>query len=121
MSSLTLVYDGECGFCQGWADWVHRRDVNGQIRLMTCQSDERRERLPQIREEDCLKALHVVFPDSRLFSGADAAPHILDVLPRWRWCSFLFRIPGALLLARPIYRFIARQRRNPGCNIRRNK
>jgi len=116
VSDLTLVYDGECGFCQGWAEWVHRHDVKGQIRLMTCQSNERRERLPQIREEDCLRAMYVIFPDNRFYSGADAAPHILEALPRWRWCLLLFRIPGTLLLARPIYRFIARHRRNLGCD-----
>jgi len=114
VSELILIYDGECGFCKKWVDWIRKRDKAQQLEYLPCQSNERKQRFPQINEMDCLKAMHVVLSDGPIFSGADAAPHILRALPGWQWCAAMFKIPGALLVARPVYRSIARNRHRFG-------
>ncbi len=117
MSDLTLIYDGECGFCRKWVDQIRKYDAAQKIKFLPCQSEERKQHFPQILEENCLKAMHVVLPDGQIFSGADAAPHVLAVLPRWQRCASLFKIPGVLLIARPVYRLIARNRHRLACDL----
>ncbi len=58
-------------------------------------------------------AMHLLLPppDGRVLAGADAAPEILRLLPRWRWLAGLFRVPGVRPVAWRVYRWIARQRR----------
>ena len=56
-------------------------------------------------------AMHLVRPDGRVFTGADAAPEILRLLPGKRWLALGFRIPGVLPIARRVYARVARQRR----------
>ena len=107
---LTLIYDGECGFCLGWVEWARRYDPQRRVEFLPCQSQERQKRFPKITEADCLRAMYVVLPKGQTFSGADAATHILHVLKGWAWLAFLLQIPGVLWLARPIYRWIARHR-----------
>ncbi len=103
-------------------EWARERDTQQKIEFVPCQSAERRERFPQITEDDCLKAMYVVFPDGRFFAGADAAPHLLHLLPNWKWCVTLLSIPGIVQIARPVYRLIARNRHHlhgasPSCKL----
>lgn len=116
MNELTMIYDSDCGFCKGWVDWIQKRDNHHRIEFLPCRSQQRIERFPKIEEADCLKAMYVVLPDGNFFSGADAAPYLLKALPKWKWASMLFKIPGVLLVARPIYRWIARRRHRLGCD-----
>lgn len=117
MNHLTLIYDGECEFCRRWMDWIRKQDLHQKITFIPCQSEERKKLFPQISEEKCLNAMHVVLPTGQIFAGADAIPRILYILPGWTWSVTLFRIPGVLLIARPVYRLIARKRHGLSCNF----
>jgi len=119
VNNSTLIYDGDCSFCKGWVEWARKRDAEQKLEFITCQSDERKQRFPQIQEADCLKGMYVVLPDGRFFWGADALSYFLGAVSGWRWSAGLFRIPGALFIARPIYRLIARNRHKMGCNTSR--
>jgi predicted DCC family thiol-disulfide oxidoreductase YuxK len=55
--------------------------------------------------------MHLVFPDGRVFAGADAAPELLRLLPGKRWLAWWFRLPGAMPVARHVYAWIAARRR----------
>ena len=109
-SRPTLIYDGECGFCQRTADMVRRWDREQQLALIPFQDDARVAAfgipLPALAA-----AMHLVLPDGRVFAGADAAPEILRRLPRLRWLAWPFRLPGVLPVARRVYAWIARRRR----------
>ena len=59
--------------------------------------------------------MHLVFPDRRVFAGADAVPEILRLLPGRRWMRWLFAIPGVRPVARRVYAWVARRRR---CAVR---
>ena len=112
----TIVYDGECNFCKRCIEWLKKHDIASHFDYLPCQSTMKKERFPQIKEENCLKAMYIVFQDGRFYSGGDAIPRIMSFLPRWKQFVFLFKIPATLILARLGYQIIARNRRRLNCH-----
>jgi predicted DCC family thiol-disulfide oxidoreductase YuxK len=60
-------------------------------------------------------AMHLILPDGRVFSGADAVPELGRLLPGKRWWAWGFAVPGVRPVARRVYARIARGRR---CAVR---
>lgn len=121
MDPAVLIYDGDCPMCRASALWLLRRAMNAGaegLDVMPCRSPARRARFPQVPEEACLRAMHLVLPDGRVLAGADAVPEILARLPRWRWLARAFEVPGARPLARRLYAWIANNRMRLGCRLR---
>ena len=115
-----LIYDGDCSMCRASALWLMRRALAGGARdleLLPCRSPVRRERYPFITDQACMTAMQLVLPDGRVMAGADAAPEILRRIPRWRWLTGLFALPGARPLARRAYAWIARNRMRLSCRL----
>ena len=106
----TLVYDGECGFCRRTVSIVSRWDRDGRLALIPFQ-DQARVAAFHIPLPALAAAMHLVLPDGRVFAGADAGAELLRLLPGKRWLAWLFAVPGALPVARRVYRWIARRRR----------
>jgi predicted DCC family thiol-disulfide oxidoreductase YuxK len=105
----TLIYDGECGLCRQAVELLHRWDREHVLRFVPFQ-DEAAVAAFGIALPALAAAMHLVLPDGRVFAGADAAPELLRLLPGKRWIAPLFRVPGALPLARRAYAWIARRR-----------
>ena len=108
--SMVLIYDGECTLCQATKDWIEKHAVPGQIEFLPCQSEERKRRFPQIKEEVCLQAMQVISPDGQIFAGDKALPEILSRLRRWRWFVYIFRLPGIKFLSPHIYALVSKNR-----------
>ncbi|MCP4639519.1 MAG: DUF393 domain-containing protein [bacterium] len=106
----TLIYDGQCPLCTRAAEWVERRACSGSIELVPCQSKDRAARFPGISEEACMDAMQYVSVEGRVYSAEQALPHILALIPGWRWLVRLFGFPGIAFLAPSVYRWIARHR-----------
>jgi hypothetical protein len=60
--------------------------------FIACQSEERKNRFPDIREEACLEALHLVTPDGRILAGDKSLPEILCNLRYLRRLAIFFKI-----------------------------
>jgi len=110
MDTAILLYDGDCPMCRRARDWVDARRDPGLLELMPCQSDDREARAPQVSEADCLEAMQLVMPDGTVHAGEQAFAHLFGLLKRGRWRGWVFRVPGAHVLAAPVYRLIARNR-----------
>lgn len=116
-----LIYDGECPVCRASALWIMRLAlVGGDLEILPCRSEERRERFPGISEAACLEAMQLVLPDGRVCAGADAVPELLRRIPGLRWAARLFGLPGTRPVARVVYRWIARNRLRISCALRRS-
>ena len=106
-----LVYDADCPVCRAAADWVRRNAlVPGTFEYLPCRSAETRSRFPAIAEAACLQAMHLVLPNGEILVGERALPEILRRTRRYRWAAGLFRLPGAGILSRLLYRAFARRR-----------
>ncbi|MCP2501095.1 MAG: DUF393 domain-containing protein [Deltaproteobacteria bacterium] len=109
--TVSLVYDADCTVCRGAADWVRRNAAAPDaFEYLPCRSAETRSRFPAITEAACLQAMHLVLPDGAILAGEQALPEILRRTRRYRWAAGLFRLPGAGILSRFLYRAFARRR-----------
>jgi predicted DCC family thiol-disulfide oxidoreductase YuxK len=107
--SPTLIYDGECGFCQQAVALLNRWDREHVLRFVPFQDEAAVARF-DIALPALAAAMHLILPDGRVYAGADAVPELLRLFPGKRWLAPLFRIPGVLPLARRIYAWIAVRR-----------
>jgi predicted DCC family thiol-disulfide oxidoreductase YuxK len=108
---VVLIYDADCPLCRAAADWVRRNAVvTDTFDYLPCRSAETRSRFPAIPETACLQAMHLVLPDGTILSGEKALPEILRRTRRYRRAAVLFRLPGAGILSRLVYRAFARRR-----------
>lgn len=105
-----MLYDGSCRFCTRQAGRVARFDGQGLIELLDVNSPEARARFPQVTPAAAQRELHLVGPDGTLHRGAEAVRETLLRLPGLRALGELMRIPGAMLVARPVYALVARNR-----------
>jgi predicted DCC family thiol-disulfide oxidoreductase YuxK len=109
--AVSLVYDADCPVCRAAADWVRRNAaVPDAFEYLPCRSEETHSRFPAIAEAACLQAVHLVLPDGAILAGEQALPEILRRTRRYRRVAVLFRLPGAGILSRILYRSFARHR-----------
>ena len=109
--SVVLVYDADCPVCRAAADWVRRNAVvPDPFEYLPCRSEDTRSRFPAIAEGACLQAMHLVLPDGTILVGERALPEILHRTRGYRRAAILFRVPGAGILTRLLYRAFARRR-----------
>lgn len=105
----TLIYDGECGMCRSAVALLRRWDREHVLRFVPFQDEVAVARfglaLPALAA-----AMHLIVPGGRVYAGADAVPPLLRLFPGKRWLAPLFRVPGALPLARRLYARIAARR-----------
>lgn len=90
-------------------------DAQAQLAFVASQEPGVAERFPWISASACAESLQLVAPDGTSWQGAAAVEQLLRLLPRSRWISRLFRIPGARPIADGLYRVVARNRYRLGC------
>jgi predicted DCC family thiol-disulfide oxidoreductase YuxK len=108
---VVLIYDADCPVCRAAADWVRRNALDPDtFEYLPCRSAETRSRFPAIAEAACLQAMHLILPGGTILAGEKALPEILRRTRRYRRAAALFRLPGAGILSRFLYRAFARRR-----------
>ena len=106
---FTLVYDGECGLCRRSVERLRAWDADGRLRLVPFQAPGVLARYPEIPEIEFRKAVQLIAPDGRHWSGADAVEQALRQAGKRRLAR-LFTLPLARPIARRVYRWVARNR-----------
>jgi predicted DCC family thiol-disulfide oxidoreductase YuxK len=108
---MTLVYDGECGFCARLARWVERRDRARRIAVRPNQEPGLIESLGLTREE-VDRASWVVEAGGRKFEGAAGISRVLRELGGgWRLLGSLYLVPPLGWVEDRYYRRVARRRK----------
>lgn len=118
-----VVYDGECQFCRQQIGKIQRWDTLGRFEYVPRQTPGLEDRFPQLKEGDFNTGMRLIAVSGKVFVGADAVYQIVRQLPRWRWLSWLYRVPGIHGLSRWVYARIAARRlqlgrscENEACN-----
>lgn len=106
----TIIYDGECSFCRRQVARIQRWSREGAFAYLTSQTPDLLERYPQLAQHNLGSGLRLVETDGAAFVGADAIYHITRRLPRWRWISWIYRVPGIRAVAVRLYAAIAARR-----------
>lgn len=108
-SSTWVCYDAECPLCIRWVRHFRALLEKHGFTLLPLQSPAVRATL-NLPEAELMAEMRVITPNDRVFGGMDALAYLSSVI-----CKPLFwltRIPGAMLLLRRAYRYVARNR---GC------
>lgn len=106
----TLIYDGTCPICSSTVAWIKENEKEGSFEMVPCQSEALDKRFPDVKRDQCMKAMHLVLPDGKILGGEQALPEIFTRLRRYRPVSLLFKLPGTSVLSRIVYRWFADRR-----------
>ena len=111
-----VIFDGDCKVCGRTAKLLAQWDRGRELEIIPSQTPGLRERFPWIPERAYVESLQVVRTvDGRTWQAAAALEELLNVLPKGRLISWLFKIPFARPLADRFYRWFARNRYRMGC------
>ena len=111
MSSFTLFYDGQCGFCKNSLKYVRRADRAARIEFIDSHERERISReFPELAEADFDRAMFVITPARRVFRGFFAFRRLLWILPTYWILIPLSYLPGAGLIGSRVYAWVAENR-----------
>lgn len=106
-ATLTVLYDGDCGFCTWTAMVLRRLDRRRRLSLVPLAGSELGDQPPL---DDLVESLHAVDAEGRWWVGADACLEIAHRIPILRPLELVGRLP----LAKPVlavgYRVVARNR-----------
>lgn len=104
----TLVYDGDCAVCRYWVIYWQGL-THGRV-IFRAYQDAAAD-FPAIPLQAFQRAIQLIEPDGRVYSGAAAAFRVLRHAPgraAWWWCYE--HLPGAAAVSEAAYAFLAGRR-----------
>src|SRR3954467_12111760 len=110
MTQHIVLYDGDCPMCTfqmkvlSWLDWFH------VLALVPLSDPRAQEIAPQLTREDLQEAIHCITPERRIYRGARAIRFVGMRLTLLVPVALFLWIPGVILVAEIVYRWISRHR-----------
>ena len=101
MSTITVIFDGDCEFCQQSVQWIQRKLVVEALAFQTADLETF-----SLTKEQCAKQVYVI-TDSEVYGGADAIRYLLKKRGN-RIGAMLLGATGNL--GRAAYRWVASHR-----------
>ena len=109
----TVIYDGDCGFCQSTVNMIRRVDWLNKFEFVPFQDKSVLKEHKVLTKEMCEKEIYLVKPNKESISyygGYDAFKIMAVFLPLTFLISWFFLLPGIVQIGRIIYKFIAGNR-----------
>lgn len=111
MSPLhSVLFDDECSLCTFQSRLLSRLDWRGRLQLLPLSDPKARTLVPHLSREDLQEAIHCISSEGTIYRGARALRFIGLHLPALFPLSLLLWIPGVILLAEIVYRWISKNR-----------
>ncbi len=112
----TVVYDGHCKVCGRMVKLLTKWDRNHELEIISSQAPGVQARFPWIPPRAYMESLQVIRTSAgKTWQGAAALEELLNVMPKGRLVSWLFKIPLVRPLVDRSYRWFARNRYKLGC------
>ena len=105
-----ILYDGRCPFCTRQSRRLARLARPELVETASFQEPGVLARFPGLTHEACMKAMHLVTPDGRVFLGAEAIVQALATRRLFAWVAPVYYLPGLRQLLGGLYAFIAANR-----------
>lgn len=107
-----MLYDEDCGFCRWSVDRLLLLDRRHELDALPIQRAEGAEFLSSMTPDERLESWHVHSPGGRIWSGGEAVPVLLRLLPGGKGlASVAVRFPRTV---DRLYRFVVRNRSTLG-------
>ena len=109
-SKYHILYDGECGFCNFWVEWILKNDNKDQFLFASLQSNFGQEFLIERGlPKDQFNTLYLWKPDSFYLTKSDAVFKIADIIGgKYKLLSYLSALPK--IFRNPFYDLISKNR-----------
>jgi predicted DCC family thiol-disulfide oxidoreductase YuxK len=97
-SKYYVFYDGDCGFCNFWVQWILKKDLKDQFMFASLQSDFGQEFLKERGlETQQLSTLYLWKPQSFYLKKSEAALKIASILGgKYSFIGYLRFIPKSI-------------------------
>ncbi|MFN0051449.1 MAG: thiol-disulfide oxidoreductase DCC family protein [Planctomycetales bacterium] len=86
-----IFFDGVCGLCDRWVDFVLKRDASGQFRFAPLQGESAREWL-NLADDQALRSVVLVEPQGTFRKSAAVARILIRLGGRWALCGQALRL-----------------------------
>lgn len=109
-AAYRVLYDGQCEVCQACVAWLNTLDRHHKTLALPITQDVLLQVDPRLNLDDCLRQLHVIAPDGRIYVGWDAVARLARLFPpTWMIGALGSHFPFRQL-GRLGYGFVARNR-----------
>jgi predicted DCC family thiol-disulfide oxidoreductase YuxK len=109
-ADVLLIFDGHCGVCTRFADWVQRHDNARRVRLLPNQAPGLLE-ATDLTRADVDREAWALDRSGRWYAGAAAINRSLSALgPPWRQLALVYAVPGVRWCQDAGYRWFAKHR-----------
>ena len=109
-SRITVLYDGECGFCRFQIKLLTRLDWCHQLNWLPLADPRVAVLAPSLSREQLLEAIHCVTPSGRIYRGVRCLRFVGLRLPMLVPVALVLWFPGVIWVAEWIYQRVARNR-----------
>jgi predicted DCC family thiol-disulfide oxidoreductase YuxK len=110
MSSLTVLYDQDCGLCRRAHEWLAQQTKLVELIFVPCASDEARRKYPELNHEFTKQDLTVIGENGAVFFGPKAWLMVLWALTRYREWSYRLSSPELLPTTKRVVSAISQNR-----------
>jgi predicted DCC family thiol-disulfide oxidoreductase YuxK len=118
LAKYLLAYDTDCGPCTKFKQGVDFLDKYNKIDFLSLNDADSNGMLESVPKDLRFQSFHLIFPDGRVLSGADALLDLIGILPAGIYMTKLIRkIPYHERLIGYIYKRIAQLRQYSSCNL----
>jgi predicted DCC family thiol-disulfide oxidoreductase YuxK len=111
MKTLTVLYDGTCGFCVECARWLASQRQRVRLELIASSTIAARTRYPTLAAGPGSEELIVVDDEGGVYRGTHAWIMCLWALREYRSAAVKLARPALLPLARAAFALLSRSRR----------
>lgn len=108
--SDVVIYDGQCGVCTGQVSKLPWWDCQGKLSYLSLHDPQVQQRWPDLSHDRLMHEMCIVDAQGRRHWGAYAVRYLTSRLRRLWWAAPAAYFPGSMLIAEPLYRWIARNR-----------
>ena len=110
MSTLTLLYDPECGLCRRVHGWLAAQPKLIELKMIPIKTDAARRRYPQLNHDLTEKDLTVISDEGAVYLGPKAWLMVLWALSRYREWAYRLAAPELLPTTRRVVSLISQHR-----------
>jgi predicted DCC family thiol-disulfide oxidoreductase YuxK len=105
-----VLYDGLCKFCRAGSEKLLGLARYGAIERVDFQQPGALDRFPGLTHADCMRAMQLVTPAGRIYTGFEAAVQAVVTRRVIGWLAYVYYVPGLRQLLDGLYALIARNR-----------
>jgi predicted DCC family thiol-disulfide oxidoreductase YuxK len=106
----TVIYDGQCRFCQGQIGMLRRLDLGRSLTFLSLHDADVSRNFPELSPDELMARMYVIDRRGVARGGAEAVRYLSRRLPVLWPLALPLHVPGSLPLWNRLYAWIARHR-----------